>query len=404
MGWALHVLTIVTGVQGQMTDALPLFERALTVTEADPALTDLRVLLQINHAVTLGNLDRYEEAIGAARQALYLADQAGTVIRRVQAHTALGELLFDTGRWAEAMAEVEALPEDLKDSMAACCDLGIAAVIRFHRGEVAAARRNLVAAAPHAERIGTQVIGTLLLARSLDREHAGAPADALAVLTAGFAENAEELDEIEDLLADAVRLATQTGDLGTARDLTGHAAALAEGSEIPHRQANALYCRGLRDHDTAGLLTAAERYGAAGRPLLSAKALEAAAGYFLGAEDRDQARASFIKAVEVYTSLGAATDVNRLQARFRAHGIRRGPHAKHRQAHSGWDSLTPTETKVAALVVEGLSNPEIATKLLLSRRTVATHVSHILRKLGVNSRIDIAREAALRSAGDQGAG
>ena len=404
MGWALHVLTIVTGVQGQMTDALPLFERALTVTEADPALTDLRVLLQINQAVTLGNLDRYEEAIGAARQALYLADQAGTVIRRVQAHTALGELLFDTGRWAEAMAEVEALPEDLKDSMAACCDLGIAAVIRFHRGEVAAARRNLVAAAPHAERIGTQVIGTLLLARSLDREHAGAPADALAVLTAGFAENAEELDEIEDLLADAVRLATQTGDLGTARDLTGHAAALAEGSEIPHRQANALYCRGLRDHDTAGLLTAAERYGAAGRPLLSAKALEAAAGYFLGAEDRDQARASFIKAVEVYTSLGAATDVNRLQARFRAHGIRRGPHAKHRQAHSGWDSLTPTETKVAALVVEGLSNPEIATKLLLSRRTVATHVSHILRKLGVNSRIDIAREAALRSAGDQGAG
>ncbi len=140
MGWALHVLTIVTGAQGQMTDALPLFERALTVTEADPALTDLRVLLQINQAVTLGNLDRYEEAIGAAREALYLADQAGTVIRRVQAHTAQAELLFDTGRWAEAMAEVEVLPVDVKVPMAACCDLGIAAVICFHRGEFAAAR------------------------------------------------------------------------------------------------------------------------------------------------------------------------------------------------------------------------------------------------------------------------
>ena len=70
MGWALHVLTIVTGVRGHMADALPLFERALTVAEADPALIDLRVLLQINLAVTLGNLDRYEEAIGAARQAL----------------------------------------------------------------------------------------------------------------------------------------------------------------------------------------------------------------------------------------------------------------------------------------------------------------------------------------------
>jgi len=397
MGWALHVLTIVTGVQGQMADALPLFERALTVTEADPALTDLRILLQINQAVTLGNLDQYDEAIGAARQALYLADQAGTTIRRTQAHSALGELLFDTGRWPQALTEVEALPEDVKDAMATCCDLGIAAVIRFHRGDLAAARANLATAAPRAEQIGAQVIGSLLLARSLDREHAGVPAEALAVLTAGFAENTEELDEIEDLLPDAVRLATETGDLGKAQELAGHAVSLAAGSEIPHRQANALYCRGLLEHDTAGLLTAAERYADAGRPLLSAKALEAAATEFLRGEDRDQARAAFIQAVEVYTSLGAAADVSRLQAVFRAHGIRRGPTAKHRQARSGWDSLTATETKVAALVVEGLSNPEIATKLLLSRRTVATHVSHILRKLGVNSRIDIAREAALRT-------
>jgi DNA-binding NarL/FixJ family response regulator len=48
-----------------------------------------------------------------------------------------------------------------------------------------------------------------------------------------------------------------------------------------------------------------------------------------------------------------------------------------------------------------LSNPEIAAKLFLSRRTVATHVSHILRKLDVHSRIDIAREAALRTLGSR---
>jgi len=48
-------------------------------------------------------------------------------------------------------------------------------------------------------------------------------------------------------------------------------------------------------------------------------------------------------------------------------------------------------------VEEGLSNPEIAARLLLSRRTVAAHVSHILKKLDVHSRIDIAREAALRT-------
>ena len=142
---------------------------------------------------------------------------------------------------------------------------------------------------------------------------------------------------------------------------------------------------------------AAERYDDASRPLLRAKALEAAAGYFVDADDRGQARAAFTAAVEVYTSLGAAADVARLQAAFRAHGIRRGPHAKHRRARSGWDSLTATEIKIAAFVEEGLSNPEIAARLLLSRRTVATHVSHILKKLNVNSRIDIARESALRT-------
>ena len=56
-----------------------------------------------------------------------------------------------------------------------------------------------------------------------------------------------------------------------------------------------------------------------------------------------------------------------------------------------------TEIKIAAFVEEGLSNPEIAARLMLSRRTVATHVSHILKKLDVNSRIDIARESALRT-------
>ena len=397
MGWALHVLTIVTAVQGQMTDALPLFDRALTVTQADPTLTDLRLLLQINKAVTLGNLDQYEDAFAAAREARQLARQVGTVVRLAQAHCALGKLLFDTGQWDDAIAEVEVLDQDLKEPAAACCDLGIAAVICFHRGEVAAARHHLAAAVPHANQIGNRVVGSLALARSLDHEQSDALPEALAVLTAGFADNTEELDEIEDLLADAVRLATTIGDLIAAKAIAEHATALGAGSAIPHRQANALYCRGLIDHDASRLLQAADCYADAGRPLLSAKALEAAAGVFVSADDRGQARAAFTRALEAYASLGAAADVARIQARFRAHGIRRGPHAKHRQARSGWDSLTPTEIKVAALVEHGLSNPEIAARLFLSPRTVATHVSHILKKIDVHSRTDIAREAALRT-------
>jgi len=396
-GWALFMMALVTSVRGRMPDALPLFDRALVVTQADPALTDLRLLLQLNQAVTLGNLDRYEEALAAARQARDLADQVGTTIRLAQAHCALGQLLFQTGRWDDALAEVEIVHEDLREPAAACCDLGIAAVISFHRGEVGTARGRLAAAAPHAERLGHRLITSLALARSLDREQDSTLPEALAALTDAFDGSTEEVEEIEDLLPDAVRLAAETGDLETAQALAGQAAALAAGSEIPHRQANALYCRGLLDHDAPQLLTAAERYDEAGRPLLRAKALEAAAGEFVDAEDRAQARDAFTSAVEVYTTLGAAADIARLQARFRAHGIRRGPHAKHRRARSGWDSLTATEIKIAAFVEEGLSNPEIAARLLLSRRTVATHVSHILKKLDVHSRIDIARESALRT-------
>ena len=325
MGWALHVLTLVTSMQGRMIEALPLYDRALTVTQADPALTDLRLLLQINQAITLGNLDRYEEALAAAGQARDLAGQVGTTIRLAQAHAALGQLLFQTGRWDDALAEVEMVQEDLKEPAWACCDLGIAAVISFHRGEIGAARGHLAAAAPHAERLGHRLITSLALARSLDRELDGALPEALAALTETFGGSTEEVGEIEDLLPDAVRLAVQTGDLGTARALANQAAALAAGSEIPHRQANALYCRGLLDHDASRLLAAAERYDDSGRPLLTAKALEAAAVHFVDADDRSQARDAFTLAAEVYTSLGAAADMARLQAAFRAHGIRRGP-------------------------------------------------------------------------------
>ena len=393
----MHVLTIVTGVQGHLTDALPLFDRALTVTQSDPALTDLRLLLQINKAVALGDLDRDEEALAAAGQARDLADQVGTAIRLAQAHGALGQLLFETGRWDDALAEVGIVPENLKEPAAACIDLGIAAVISFHLGDTDAARRHLAAAVPHAERIGHRLIGRLALARSLEHEQAGALQEALAALTDAFDGNIEQLEEFEDLLPDAVRLAAETGDLDTAQALANQAAALAAESEIPHRQATALYCRGLLDQDAPRRSRPAERYEDACLPLLTAKALEAAAVHFVDADDRGQAREAFTRAVEVYTSLGAAADVARLQATFRAHGIRRGPHAKHRRARSGWESLTATEIKIAAFVEEGLSNPEIAARLLLSRRTVATHVSHILKKLDVHSRTDIAREAALRN-------
>ena len=66
----------------------------------------------------------------------------------------------------------------------------------------------------------------------------------------------------------------------------------------------------------------------------------------------------------------------------------RGP-----RATFGWEALTQTEVKIAAMVARGDSTSDIARGMFLSRRTVQTYISHILAKLGARGRVDIVREA-----------
>ena len=63
---------------------------------------------------------------------------------------------------------------------------------------------------------------------------------------------------------------------------------------------------------------------------------------------------------------------------------------------AGWASLTPGELQVVRLVGQHLSNPEIAARLFVSRATVKTHLVHIFSKLGLDSRSELAAEAARR--------
>lgn len=56
----------------------------------------------------------------------------------------------------------------------------------------------------------------------------------------------------------------------------------------------------------------------------------------------------------------------------------------------GWPSLTPTEQAVVALVADGLSNPDIAERLFISRSTVKTHLHHAFTKLDISNRAELA--------------
>ncbi|MFF5438032.1 helix-turn-helix transcriptional regulator [Streptomyces achromogenes] len=59
--------------------------------------------------------------------------------------------------------------------------------------------------------------------------------------------------------------------------------------------------------------------------------------------------------------------------------------------HPGWASLTPAELRVARLVAEGLTNRAVAQRLCISPHTVDSHLRHAFAKLGISSRVALAR-------------
>ena len=113
--------------------------------------------------------------------------------------------------------------------------------------------------------------------------------------------------------------------------------------------------------------------------------------YLAAAQER------LLAAVATYEELGALRRVARTEAALRAAGVRRGQRGARRRPAAGWDSLTTTEWRVADHVAAGLSNPDIAERMFLSRRTVQTHVSHVLAKTGFTSRVELATALARRA-------
>jgi DNA-binding CsgD family transcriptional regulator len=105
--------------------------------------------------------------------------------------------------------------------------------------------------------------------------------------------------------------------------------------------------------------------------------------------------ATVLDGLAVLDGIGARATAAFVRRKLRAQGhqqIPRGPVAETRASPAG---LTGRQTEILRLLVGGLSNAEIAERLVLSVRTVDHHVSAVLQKLGVTSR----REAAVAAAG-----
>jgi DNA-binding CsgD family transcriptional regulator len=245
--------------------------------------------------------------------------------------------------------------------------------------------------------VDARVLASFLLAAwAVAAERDGQPAVALARLLAVLDhEGTREFPGVTMSncvwLPDVVRLALEGGEEAIA---AAAAKACTRENELRPRAASAAalqHCQGLLDHDPAPAESAADVLLSLGLPLLRAQALENAAVLHAARDATAAARAAYLQAVSIYSDLGAAWDIRRADTRLRRYGIRRGTRsARHRPA-TGWAALTPTEQRIAQLIAEGLSNPDIASRLYLSRSTVQTHVSHILTKLGARSRVQAAR-------------
>jgi DNA-binding CsgD family transcriptional regulator len=99
---------------------------------------------------------------------------------------------------------------------------------------------------------------------------------------------------------------------------------------------------------------------------------------------RREAREPLGDGLDLARRCGAAALADAALTELRAAGGR-----PRRFSRTGADSLTPSELRVCSLATEGLSNPQIAQALFVTRRTVETHLTSAYRKLSISSRDEL---------------
>jgi DNA-binding CsgD family transcriptional regulator len=391
---ALGHLAAIEGQRGLWTAAVEHARRGVLEARSEAA--------QGRHphiplAITLIDIDDFDGAEAAAREGLRRAEATGAVWVMPLYQTAIAMSAYQRGRYEDAVAEAEAglgLGAEIRSHPVAFAAQCLLAAVAVHRGAVDAAEAHMHEARLLVEGSGPQWASWVYVRNeALLLEATGAPDAALAALTRASREFEDagvvhsQLFVADDLLRLAIRcraevVAEVAAVVELAAPRAGTTGAAAAG----------LHAAGLRRREPERLQEAADLYLSVGRRRQAAAVLESAA--FLAECSSDALR----RAEELYENIGALGDADRVAALVRPTGAggKRGRGPSTRRPVAGWASLTPAELRVVELASEGLTNPQIAGRLFISRYTVATHLAHVFAKLGLSSRVELAAAVARR--------
>jgi len=106
--------------------------------------------------------------------------------------------------------------------------------------------------------------------------------------------------------------------------------------------------------------------------------------------DRGRAIAAWRRAAEEAAAMGATNPGAVAERALRRLGVRTWRRGPGRPRTSDPGDLTGREQEILALLASGMTNPEIADRLFLSRKTVERHVSNVLAKAGMRNRAELA--------------
>lgn len=186
----------------------------------------------------------------------------------------------------------------------------------------------------------------------------------------------------------AALAALSVGDRDRARELAGRELELARRFGAPRAIGIALRALGLTHHgpDRIGLLhRSASVLRRSEARLEHARTLADLGGALRRSGERAAARGTLQEALDLAIRCGATSLADRARNELLATGSR-----PRKQLRTGADALTPIERQAATLAAAGLSNPQIAQALFISRKTVEKRLSEAYRKLDIRSRDHLA--------------